>query len=137
MLTISTFINLKWITLITSLQSVYKALTDNPSNSAKVRNMQTLVIYELIPEGTRFFLVDGEDTEWLTVAHGCVMNVHDLTSEQEAVHVKFSDHIAKKPEYASDKNVAGKWLQYELPRQEPGSLPIEYVDRVIWLGFLL
>lgn len=90
--------------------------------------MKVLVIYELVPEETRVYLLDITDQEYLKIkpAHNAFINTTNLTEEQEHAHTDL-DNILHESTPLDQKSME-PWFTGTLGTQ---------VDRVIFTGFIL
>ncbi len=79
--------------------------------------MDTLVVYELIPEDTRIFVVP-DAPEWLDLCHGVIVNSSNMSDEQDAAMARLHDAIQKNPKwYQEDEEKhpeRGQWVAHEV-----------------------
>ncbi len=95
--------------------------------------MQTLVIYEEVPENTRLYLIPSEAAASLNLAvmAGTYVNASDLTADQQEVHDRFSVRTIKDKD---DPN-SGDWAKYQIPTDKVHE--IKGPVRIIHTGFLM
>lgn len=82
--------------------------------------MKTLVIYENGPVEPNYYFGDipADIRDALRIAHGLMINVDELTEEQDAAHEKASDWLQRSNLMISSR---------ELSNVKP--------DQIFWLGF--
>lgn len=107
---------------------------------------KVLIIYEIIPETTEFFLVDADDTEVseLKICHGHYINVVDNENIEKALcrlslRISKPDHVDAESLALSglEPDKASVWQGCQLPITEPISVADSGIELIIFTGFVL
>jgi len=105
--------------------------------------MRLLLIWEEIPETTKFFLRENPTEQELAIlkaAHGGLINTMDISAKQEAA-LDFLNAALTDPKYGSN-GVEGQAITF-LHRWHDKQIAMETlpdlgpIDTVIWAGFCL
>lgn len=98
--------------------------------------MQTLLIWEMIPEDTTLFLIPDVG-DWVEEAHNCFINGAVNTEAQSIALKRINDALVAEIDFCQNPSdpLVTKWAKYRIPSDEIPILNQE--TRIVVSGFYL